>query len=74
VGFKAEYDVSKEELIKEAKVLLRRSNADFIVANDVSKGVFGSEENDVYVVERGKARHIKGSKREIAGRILQLIK
>jgi phosphopantothenoylcysteine decarboxylase/phosphopantothenate--cysteine ligase len=74
VGFKAEHDVSKEELIKEAKVLLRRSNADFIVANDVSKGVFGSEENDVYVVERGKARHIKGSKREIAGRILQLIK
>ncbi len=75
VGFKAEYNVSKNELIKSAYSLLKQSNADFIIANDVGKGVFGSEENDVYIVGEGKqVKNFKGSKREIANKILDLIK
>jgi len=74
VGFKAEYNVSEKELVDSAYSLLKRANADFIVANDVSKGVFGSEDNEVYIVGKGKeVEHIRGSKREIADRILELI-
>lgn len=75
VGFKAEYKVSKNELTDSAYSLLKRADADFIVANDVSKGVFGSEHNEVYVVGKGKKiEHLTGGKREIANRILELIK
>lgn len=75
VGFKAEYNVSKKELIEKANSLLKKSNSDFIIANDVSKNVFGSEDNDVYIVNKNKkATNIKGNKREIANKILDLIK
>jgi len=73
VGFKAEYKVSKKKLVDSAKSLLRESKAELVVGNDVSNGVFGSEENDVFIVGK-KIEHVKGSKREIAGRILELIK
>jgi len=75
IGFKAEYNVSKNELINKACSLLKESNAELIVANDVGKGVFGSEDNDVYIVGDGKnVQHVKGSKRKIANKILDLIK
>ena len=76
VGFKAEYKVSEKELIDSAKNILKKANADFVVANDVGKGVFGSEYNDVFIVSiiGKKIVHVKGSKREIACRILELIK
>ena len=75
VGFKAEYKVSEKELVGKAYSLLKRAKADFIVANDVAKGVFGSEYNEVYIVDKKKKiKHIKASKREIAYKILDLIK
>ena len=73
IGFKAEYKVSKKKLIKSARSLLKKAKVDFIVANDVSKNVFGSENNDVFIVGK-KVKHVKGSKREIAEKILDLIK
>jgi len=73
IGFKAEYKVSKKELVDSARSLLKKAKADFIVANDVGKGVFGSEDNDVYIVGK-KVVHVKGSKREIANKVLELIK
>ena len=74
VGFKAESKVSKKQLIDSAYKKLKESNADLIVANDISKGVFGSENNDVSIVDKKKkVTNIKGSKKKIAGRILELI-
>ena len=74
VGFKAEYKVNEKELIGKAYSLLNRSNADFIVANDVSKGTFGSEYNEVYIIDKNKKiGYIKASKREIAERIIKLL-
>ncbi len=72
IGFKAECKVSKKELISRANDLLKNVGAEFIVANDISKGVFGSEVNDVFIVGK-KVEHVKGSKRKIAGRILDLV-
>ncbi len=74
IGFKAEYKVSEKELINRAHNLLKESHADFIVANDVSKSMFGAENSEVYIVDKDKKiENIIGSKREIAHRILDLI-
>ena len=36
MGFKAEYDVSQEELVKSAGLRLKEADADLMVANDVA--------------------------------------
>jgi phosphopantothenoylcysteine decarboxylase / phosphopantothenate---cysteine ligase len=74
VGFKAEHDVNKKKLIDSSYSLLKQSKADFVVGNDVSKNVFGSEDNDVVIVDKNKkVVNVKGSKREIGREILRLI-
>ena len=51
VGFKAEYNVSDEELISLARKKMESSGADLMVANDISiKGAgFGSDKNQVII-------------------------
>jgi len=45
-----------------------------IVANDVGKNPFGSETNEVFVIDKkGKIKNIKGGKRDIANEILSMI-
>ena len=62
-------------MVNRAYALLKRANAEFVVANDVSNNVFGSESNDVYIVGDDKEiEHVRGSKRGIACKILNLIK
>ena len=53
VGFKAEYNVSEEQLIFLAHERIKSSGANFIVANDVSiEGAgFGSDKNQVIIVD-----------------------
>lgn len=48
VGFAAE----TEHLLDSAKDKLSRKNLDFLVANDVSHGVFGSDSNSVHILSR----------------------
>ncbi|MDD2439101.1 MAG: bifunctional phosphopantothenoylcysteine decarboxylase/phosphopantothenate--cysteine ligase CoaBC [Methanosarcinaceae archaeon] len=74
IGFKAETE--KEELLKRAWATLEESKLDMIAANDVSKGGMGTENNELYLLKREKEpRCIKGSKRELAGSILdELVK
>ncbi|MBW2983831.1 bifunctional phosphopantothenoylcysteine decarboxylase/phosphopantothenate--cysteine ligase CoaBC [Candidatus Woesearchaeota archaeon] len=76
VGFKAESKVSKRQLIDRAYKKLKESDADLMVANDVGRNkVFGSENNDVLIVDKKKkVMNIKGSKRVIASKIIDLIK
>ncbi len=58
VCFKALHNATKEELLKAAAKSLKDYNLDLVVANDVSKGVFGSEKNEVYLVN--SARKLAG--------------
>ena len=53
MGFKAEYDVSQEELVKSAGLQLKEADADLMVANDVAvEGAgFGSDQNKVVLVD-----------------------
>ncbi|MBN2518089.1 MAG: hypothetical protein JXB14_04545 [Candidatus Altiarchaeota archaeon] len=67
VGFKAESGVSTEQLIKAAKDRLFYGKMDMIVANDVSKNEFGSEDNEVWIVSKKETKHLRRKpKQEIA--------
>ncbi|HLG24428.1 MAG TPA: bifunctional phosphopantothenoylcysteine decarboxylase/phosphopantothenate--cysteine ligase CoaBC [Candidatus Nanoarchaeia archaeon] len=78
VGFKAEFNVSKKELLQSAFSILKKADADLVVANDVGKkgAGFDADTNEVFIVDRKKkVRHFGlCSKREIAAEILKIIK
>ncbi len=77
VGFKAEYDVSNEELIERSYDRLKTVDMDMIVANDVSReGVgFGTPTNEVFIIfKEKKVEHIPlRDKLEVAHKILDSI-
>ena len=75
VGFKAEYNVSDEELISLAHKKMESSGADLMIANDVSiKGAgFGSDKNQVIIVDEDTFTVPLTSKTEIAKKIIQKI-
>ena len=75
VGFKAEYNVSEEDLISLAHKRIKSSGANFIVANDVSiEGAgFGSDKNQVIIVDGDTFTVPLTSKTEIAQKILAKI-
>jgi phosphopantothenoylcysteine decarboxylase/phosphopantothenate--cysteine ligase len=58
VLFKAEWNVSRDELIESAKNKLAHCNADFIVANDLSEEDAGFETNTNRVIVIDKAGSI----------------
>ena len=71
VGFAAE----TERLLESARDKMKRKNLDFLVANDVSSGVFGADTSTVHILRpSGKTEILKGqTKQTIAGRILDII-
>ncbi|MGB7970134.1 MAG: bifunctional phosphopantothenoylcysteine decarboxylase/phosphopantothenate--cysteine ligase CoaBC [Methanobacterium sp.] len=75
VGFKAEYNVSEEELISKAHQRIKTSGANFIVANDVSvEGAgFGSDKNQVIIVDGDTFTVPLTSKTEIGQKIIAKI-
>jgi len=78
VLFKAEHDVSNDELIAKAYSRLVKAKADLIVANDVGReGVgFGTITNELFVIDAKKTVvHIpKATKTKVAHKLLDLIK
>jgi phosphopantothenoylcysteine decarboxylase/phosphopantothenate--cysteine ligase len=54
VGFKAEYDVCEDEMIKAARNQISSSGVDLVVANDVgAKGCgFGSDTNQIMLINK----------------------
>ncbi len=77
VLFKAEHQVSDDELITRAYARLKTAKADLILANDVGrKGVgFDTETNELFAIDEAKEIiHIpKTSKKKIAHLILDII-
>lgn len=71
VGFKALNDVQDQELVKAAREIMTESNLDMVAANDVAKGVFGSDMAEVILVDnKGETKVQKASKDEVAKAIL----
>ncbi len=58
VGFKAEANISKKDLIDSAKKKLQESNADLIIANDIGSARYkkNPNNNEVLVIDSGKVR------------------
>ena len=54
VGFKAEFNISTDDIIHRSRQQIRDTGADLVVANDVSKEGcnFGSNSNEVLIVGR----------------------
>lgn len=74
--FKAEISVSDSELIKMAFKKLKQSNADLILANDVSRrGIgFGSDVNEVILIDKkGVIGKERGEKKYIARKLLDYV-
>jgi phosphopantothenoylcysteine decarboxylase/phosphopantothenate--cysteine ligase len=71
VGFKAETGISEEELLKRAERSMQGAGLDLVVANDVSSGGMGTDDNSVIIIDRlGQGRRASGKKSEIAMKIM----
>ena len=77
IAFKAEYGLSEKKLIEEASKKLKDSNADFVIANEISRTDrgFESDDNEVYIISKnGKVKKIElTSKREVAKQIVEYV-
>ncbi|MGF7117106.1 bifunctional phosphopantothenoylcysteine decarboxylase/phosphopantothenate--cysteine ligase CoaBC [Methanobacterium oryzae] len=75
VGFKAEYDLSREELIESAMKRIKEHNIDLMVANDVAiEGAgFGEDQNQVILIDNEVIDVPLSSKKEVASNIINRI-
>lgn len=75
VGFKAEFNVSREDIIWCAKKQIQDAGTDLVIANDISKENchFGSDNNEVLIVDDDVLTIPLASKREIAKSICDVI-
>lgn len=64
VGFKAEVNITEEELIKSARTKLKESRADIVVANDVGDGYQSDPENNRIIIVDAKTHSVSGRKKK----------
>ena len=75
VGFKAEFNISREDIIGCARRQISDAGTDLVIANDISKNEchFGSDNNEVLIVDDDVLSVPLASKREIAKTICDVI-
>lgn len=75
VGFKAEFNISKDEIICCARKQIEQAGTDLVIANDISKRGchFGSDDNEVLIVDDDVLSVPLASKSEIAKTIFDVI-
>lgn len=75
VGFKAEFNISKDDLISCARKQIEAAGTDLVIANDISKNEchFGSDNNEVLIVDEDVISLPLASKKEIAKKIFDVI-
>ncbi|MGZ7208487.1 MAG: bifunctional phosphopantothenoylcysteine decarboxylase/phosphopantothenate--cysteine ligase CoaBC [Methanobacterium sp.] len=75
VGFKAEYDIPREDLIKSASKRIEEYNIDLMVANDVAVAGagFGEDYNQVILIDDKIIDVPLSSKKEIAAKIIDRV-
>ena len=71
VGFKAETDISKKELINRAKKKLIESNADMIIANDIGRNYNkDTRYNAIVIVDSKGTTNFPRTKKERLAKII----
>ncbi|WP_407432874.1 phosphopantothenoylcysteine decarboxylase [Methanobrevibacter sp.] len=75
VGFKAEFNISREDIIYCARKQINDAGTDIVVANDVSQKDcnFGSDKNEVLIIDDDVLSVPLASKDEIAKTIMDVI-
>ena len=77
VGFKAEFDLTDEELVQRSYNRMVGAGMDLIVANDVARkdAGFGTDTNEVFIIDTEKqVLHVAmASKYDIASKILDRV-
>lgn len=75
VGFKAEFNISQSEMIECARKQIENAGTDLVIANDISNDNchFGSDNNEVLIVDDDVITIPLASKREIAKNIFDII-
>ena len=75
VGFKAEFNITRKELINRAKKQIFNAGTDIVVANDVSQNEcgFGSDKNEVLIIGDDVLTVPLASKDEIAKTLMDVI-
>jgi len=74
VGFKAETNITLEELRARAEESMQASGLDLVVANDVGRGGMGTDENRVLIIDReGRSKEVQGTKSLITQKIIDAL-
>jgi phosphopantothenoylcysteine decarboxylase/phosphopantothenate--cysteine ligase len=74
VGFKAETGVTEEELVARAEKSMQDRGLELVVANDVSRGGMGTDDNRVLIIDRtGQCKAAEGKKSLIAKTIIDAL-
>ena len=75
MGFKAEFNISRDEIIKCAKKQIVDAGTDLVIANDISRDGchFGSDNNEVLIVDDEVLSVPLASKKQIAKTIFDVI-
>ena len=74
VGFKAVHMEDEKNLIVSGKKLMAEHSLDMVVANDVSKGIFGSDDAEVLIITRRSVSKIeRTTKSDIARKIFDAL-
>lgn len=77
IAFKAEYNLSEDDLIKKTKEKMKTTNADAVIANDISRSDrgFESDMNEVLIVlKNGKVKRVSHAlKKDIATTIVDFL-
>ena len=74
VGFKALHGAASTELVAAARELMSFHGLDLVVANDLSKGIMGADDTEVYLVAKDRAEKLPMcSKAEAAAKILDAV-
>lgn len=72
IGFKAETNVSNEELIRRARDFMESLGMEMVIANDVARGGMGTVDNEVFILDH-EVKHVKGLKKDIAKEIIRVV-
>ena len=71
VGFKAETDISKKELVNSAKKKLKESNANLIIANDIGRKYNKDTNfNEIIIIDSNGTTNIPRTKKEKLSKII----
>jgi len=73
IGFKAETNVSQQELIARARESMDRYGLAAVIANDVGQGGIGEETNQIHIVQRESISSFSDKKDKLARHIINTV-